>query len=196
MSIINTETLTALWNEAQQQPEWATTQLWEHIFNRIVFNNHPWIVSSQQPPTRQDGDLRRVDLGVTSGITLTLLFMKAKRGHASPSDVASAEMQAYTAACACAVEMSSVNPIWAMTCVGSQARLWIFDWDQPFLTPFFPTRMISRQGTELLECLEYIKANLILLAHLLHESSPRLASATLPSDWPKDEVKLRDSQHS
>ncbi|KAH8166891.1 hypothetical protein CIB48_g1330 [Xylaria polymorpha] len=116
----------ALWNEAQQQPEWATTQLWEHIFNRIVFNTHPWIVSSQQPPTRQDGDLRRVNLvvkRVTSGITLTLLFMEAKRGYASPSDVALVEMQAYTAACAYAVEMNSVNPIWAMTCVGSQARL-------------------------------------------------------------------------
>ncbi|KAI0512703.1 hypothetical protein F5B22DRAFT_302782 [Xylaria bambusicola] len=209
MSIINTETLTALWNEAQQQPEWATTQLWEHIFNRIVFNNHPWIVSSQQPPTRQDGDLRRVDLvvkRVTSGITLTLLFMEAKRGHPSPSDVALVEMQAYTAACAYAVEMNSVNPIWAMTCVGSQARLWIFDWDQPFLTPFFPDTHgngelseyieISRQGTDLLERLEYIKANPIPPVHLLHESSPRPTNATLPNDWPDDEVKLRDSQHS
>ena len=132
--------------------------------------------------------------------------MEAKRGHASPSDVASVEMQAYTAACAYAVEMNSVNPIWAMTCVGSQARLWIFDWDQPFLTPFFPDTYgnvepseyieISRQATELLERVDYIKANPIPPAHLLHESSPRPANATLPSDRPDDEVKLRDSQHS
>ncbi|CAK7238539.1 hypothetical protein SEUCBS140593_010790, partial [Sporothrix eucalyptigena] len=65
MSIITTPVLQSLWTDAQQVPlEWATTRLWEHIFNRIAFNRDPWVVSSQQPPSHDTGVTRRVDLVV------------------------------------------------------------------------------------------------------------------------------------
>lgn len=66
-------------------------------------------MSSQQPPTHQPGDLRRVDLVVekidSRATTVgTLLFLEAKRASASPSEIEEVEYQAFTAACAYSVE--------------------------------------------------------------------------------------------
>ncbi|KAJ4321820.1 hypothetical protein N0V84_005115 [Fusarium piperis] len=209
MSIITTKTLERLWNDAQRYPEWATTRLWEHIFNRIAFPSGPWLVSSQQPPTHTPGDLRRVDLVVenvdtSQGNTMTLLFMEAKRASASPSDIITVETQAYTAACAYAVDLGSIEPIWTMTCVGSTFRLWIFDWGQEFLIPFFPETHgeaksdyieISKRGTELLQHLNFIRRHPKPPPDLIGESSPRPLNAVLPSHWHNNEVLLRDAQH-
>lgn len=208
MSIITTRTLQRLWEDAQHYPEWATTRLWEHIFNRIAFPGDPWLVSSQQPPTLAPGDLRRVDLVVeqadpAQGSTATRLFMEAKRASAAPSDIVTVEVQAYTAACASALQSNPNDPIWVMTCVGSAARLWIFDWDQAFLVPYFPATHaeakseyieISKRGTELLKHLSFIKKHPRPPKHLVGKASPR-PSAELPADWPDDEVMLRDAQH-
>lgn len=210
MSIITNHALLCLWQDAQDHPEWATTRLWEHIFNRIVFSTEPWLVSSQQPPTHTPGDLRRVDLVVeqvdsASKTTMTLLFVEAKRASALPNDIAEVETQAYTAACAYAVDSGSTDPIWAMTCVGSLARLWIFDWDQYFLVPYFPGTYgvanrseyieISQQGVRLLEHLNYIKKHPKPPRHLIGKASPRPMNATLPTNWHNDEVVWRDAQH-
>ncbi|KAI3328252.1 hypothetical protein F4824DRAFT_428824 [Ustulina deusta] len=94
---------------------------------RVVFTESKWVVSSQQPPTHQPGELRRVDLVVeeidshaqTAG---TLLFVEAKRAGASPSDIMEVEYQAFTAACVYYVE-TGIERLWTMTCVGSRARL-------------------------------------------------------------------------
>ncbi|RMJ09580.1 hypothetical protein BHE90_005948 [Fusarium euwallaceae] len=209
MSIITTTTLERLWNDAQRYPEWATTRLWEHIFNRIAFPSEPWLVSSQQPPTHTPGDLRRVDLVVENidpaqGNTMTLLFMEAKRASASPSEIITVETQAYTAACAYAVDLNSTEPIWTMTCVGSTFRLWIFDWEKEFLVPYFPATYdetksayleISKRGTELLQHLNFIKRHPKPPQDLIGEASPRPLNADLPSHWTNDEVMLRDAQH-
>lgn len=210
MSLITTRSLLRLWQDAQVHPEWATTGLWEHIFNRIVFSDEPWLVSSQQPPTHAPGDLRRVDLVVgwldsASNIRMTLLFVEAKRASAGPQDIVEVEMQAYTAACAYAVDRESKDPIWTMTCVGSLVRLWIFDWTQGFLIPYFPNTHgvaerseyieISERGTELLKHLEFIKKHPKPPKRLIGEASPRPTDATLPQDWHSEEVVLRDAQY-
>lgn len=209
MSIITTKALERLWNDAQRYPPWATTRLWEHIFNRIAFPSGPWLVSSQQPPTHAPGDLRRVDLVVknidpSQGNTMTLLFMEAKRASASPSEIITVETQAYTAACAYAVDLGSTEPIWTMTCVGSTFRLWIFDWGQEFLIPYFPATNgeakseyieISKRGAELLKHLNFIKRHPKPPSDLIGQASPRPVNATLPSHWHNNEVVLRDAQH-
>ncbi|ERT02590.1 uncharacterized protein SPSK_00628 [Sporothrix schenckii 1099-18] len=106
MSIITTPVLQSLWTDAQQVPlEWATTRFREHVFNRIVFNRDPWVVSSQQPPPHNPGVARRVDLVVeridpATGSRDTVLFAKLKRTSATQTELAECELQACTAGCA------------------------------------------------------------------------------------------------
>lgn len=105
MSIITTPRLARLWQDAQIHPEWATTRLWEYLFNHVIFTDDKFVVSSQQPPTHQPGELRRVDLVVEKmdrrATTVgTLLFLGAKRASASRSDIEEVEYQAFTATCA------------------------------------------------------------------------------------------------
>jgi hypothetical protein len=81
---INTPQLQKLWTAAQSRPEWATTKFWEYVFNHGAFTSRQWAVSSQQPPTDQEGDLRRVDLVVEqiddNDSSITLLLIEAKTG--------------------------------------------------------------------------------------------------------------------
>jgi hypothetical protein len=46
MSIITTPRLARLWQDAQIHPEWATTRLWEYLFNHVIFTDDKFIVSS------------------------------------------------------------------------------------------------------------------------------------------------------
>ncbi|GAW23380.1 hypothetical protein ANO14919_129380 [Xylariales sp. No.14919] len=210
MSIVTDGRMQRLWTDAQQYPEWATTRLWEHIFNRVIFTESKWVVSSQQPPTHQAGDLRRVDLVVEeidghAQTVGTLLFVEAKRAAASPSDVMEVEYQAFTAACAYFVE-TGIERLWTMTCVGTRARLWIFDQKSNYLIPFVPPGdgladideylEISTHGTTLVEGLKFCKDHMRPPSDLLETTgaSPRPANVTLPPSWHDDEVTIVDSQ--
>ena len=197
MSLLTTPRLQRLWQDAQIYPEWATTRLWQYIFNHAIFTDDKWVVSSKQPPTHQPGDLRRVDLVVermdSNATTVSaLLFVKAKRASASPFDVEEVEYEAFTAARAYHVE-TGIKHIWTMTCVGSSARLWIFSEESTYLIPFIPAGQslsekgeyleISTHGREIAEGLEYIKGHMTPPRELLKTTpSPRPASATLPFD--------------
>ncbi|AEO59481.1 hypothetical protein MYCTH_2063233 [Thermothelomyces thermophilus ATCC 42464] len=211
MSVITNPRLARLWQDAQTHPEWATTRLWEYLFNHIVFTDDNFIVSSQQPPTHQPGELRRVDLVIekmdsTATTIGTLLFLEAKRASASRTDIEEVEYQAFTAACAYYIE-TGLEPIWTMTCVGSAARLWIFSGSSDFLIPFVPSDGglglpeqseyldISTHGREILDGLEYIKKHTTPPAELLRNSpSPRPANATLPVNWHDNEVAQLDAR--
>ncbi|KAF4462659.1 hypothetical protein FALBO_10519 [Fusarium albosuccineum] len=211
MSIIQSPRLDRLWQEAQIYPEWATTRLWEYIFNHVIFKDDKWIVSSQQPPTHQDGDLRRVDLVVermdNNAVTVsTLLFMEAKRASASVTDLEEVEYQAFTAACAYSIE-SSKNYIWAMTVFGGKARLWIFNIESTYLIPFVPQGIelaerseyleIATDGQPILEGLDYIKRHPTPPQHLLQqEPSPRPANTRLPPGWHDTEVTQLDTHYN
>lgn len=210
MSIITDGRLQRLWADAQQHPEWATTRLWGHIFNRLVFTESKWVVSSQQPPTHQPGELRRVGLIVEeidscADTVGTLLFVEAKRAGASPRDITEVEYQAFTAACAYYVE-TGIKRLWIMTCVGSRARLWIFDEKSTYLIPYVPLGdglaaideylEISTHGTTLIEGLKFCKTHMRPPNDLLERTSasPRPVNATLPSSWHDNEVTIVDSQ--
>ncbi|KAI1296161.1 hypothetical protein F5Y03DRAFT_297709 [Xylaria venustula] len=210
MSIITDGRLQRLWTDAQQYPEWATTRLWEHIFNRVIFTESKWVVSSQQPPTHQPSELRRVDLIVEeinahAQTVGTLLFVEAKRASASPKDIEEVEYQAFTAACAYYVE-TGVENLWSMTCVCSKARLWIFHDKSTYLIPFVPLGYglaaideyleISTHGTTLVEGLEFCKNNMKPPNNLLQmaDASPKPANVTLPSSWHDDGVTIVDAQ--
>ncbi|AEO62165.1 hypothetical protein MYCTH_2114022 [Thermothelomyces thermophilus ATCC 42464] len=150
----------------------VTTRLWEYIFNHVIFTDDKWVVSSQQPPTHQPGELRRVDLVVekmdSSATTVgTLLCLEAKRANASPSDIQELEYQAFTAACVYYVE-TGIKHVWTMTCVGSSARLWIFSERSTYLIPFILAGQdlaerskyleIYTHGREIADGLEYIRS--------------------------------------
>ncbi|KAI0537838.1 hypothetical protein GGR58DRAFT_470060 [Xylaria digitata] len=210
MSIITDGRLQRLWADAQQHPEWATTRLWEYIFNRVVFTESKWVVSSQQPPTHQPGELRRVDLVVeevdSNAQTVgTLLFVEAKRASASPRDIEEVEYQAFTAACAYSVE-TGIKCLWTMTCVGSKARLWVFHQKSTYLIPFVPPGdglatieeylEISTHGTTLVEGLKFCKNHMRPPNDLFKETDapPRPGNVALPSSWHDNEVRIVDSQ--
>jgi hypothetical protein len=103
MSIINTPRLRRLWSDARTHPEWATTRLWEYLFNHVFFKQDQYVTSSQRPPNFTSGDLRRIDMTVetindTATEVRTLLVIEAKRASATSGDLTTVEEQAFTAA--------------------------------------------------------------------------------------------------
>lgn len=141
MSIITTPVLLSLWTDAQYHPDWATTRFWEYLI-RNVFNQDDWVVSSQQPPSHNPRVGRRVDLLVehiepATGISSTILFMEMKRAAASQTELTACEHQAFTGGCEYSID-TNMSRVWAMTCIGSQARLWIVEKSREYLIPYFP----------------------------------------------------------
>ena len=173
--LVNRPWLHDLWEEAQTEDEYATTALWENIFAEI-FPFQQYNVASQQPPTKDPGDRRRIDLVVRprnerrGNPRAVLLFMEAKRTGSPNEIVVECERQALTA-CWAYMMSRGLNRVWAMTCIGSRTRLWACQLrdDIDYLTPFFPTGTnladineyieIAQRGIEVLHHLEYIKAN-------------------------------------
>lgn len=189
MSIVNTPRLRVLYDEAQANPEWATTRLWEHLFRHTFFTESRWVVSSQQPPTRDPDDLRRVDLVVENfqdpRDTTTVLFMEAKRASAIKDDIDTVEHQAYNAASAYCATLPRARLIWTMTCVGSAARIWIFDASSDYLTPYVPSGYglsditeyldVRTHGRDLEKAVNFIKN---------HPTPPRQVTSAATSSQP------------
>jgi len=97
------------------------------LFNHVIFKEDAFIVSSQRPPTRQPGELRRVDLVVemmdSRETTLgNLLFLQAKRASTLHAMTEEVEYRAFAAACAFHVA-TGLEHIWIMTCINTAARL-------------------------------------------------------------------------
>ncbi|KAF4470384.1 hypothetical protein FALBO_2719 [Fusarium albosuccineum] len=202
MSQINTPQLRKLWEQVQTKPEWATTKFWEYIFKQNVFGSRHWAIASQQPPTDDEDDLRRVDLVVENiddnANSTTLLFMEAKRANVSLDQIDVVEYQAFTACCAHLYHTGRPS-IWAMTCVGSKTRLWAYKYNDDYMTAFWPSgdglsargeyAEYSTHGQEILRQLEYIKYNPIPgLDVFQRPPSPRPARASLPAGWHDNEV--------
>ncbi|KIH92479.1 hypothetical protein SPBR_03028 [Sporothrix brasiliensis 5110] len=173
MSIITTPALLSLWTDAQRHPEWATTRFWEYFLNCIVFNQDEWAASSQQPPSHVPGVSRRVDsvvehIDLATGISSTVLFVEMKRAAASQTELTGCEHQAFTAGCEFSID-TNLSRVWAMTCIGSQARLWIVGKNRDYLIPYFLithgkaeraeyVEVSGTGGIQLLHCLNYIKS--------------------------------------
>ena len=201
MSGITTPEQQRLWAALQTRPEWATTKFWEYIFKHNVFNGPRWSVASQQPPTDDEGDLRRVDLVVENiPDNFTLLFMEAKRADATADLIEEVEYQAFTACCA-HLHHTGRGAVWAMTCVGSRARLWAYKAKADYITQFWPIGTgigergeyaeFSVDGRNLLKYLEYIKQHPTPGREVFKQSpSPRPTNVDLPFNWHDREVAL------
>ncbi|GKU09617.1 unnamed protein product [Fusarium langsethiae] len=202
MSCINTTQLKNLWDQVRTKPEWATTKFWEYVFKQNVFGSHHWAIASQQPPTADENDLRRVDLVVENiddhGNAATLLFMEAKRANITLDQIDVVEYQAFTACCA-HLSYTRRSSIWAMTCVGSTARLWAYRSNDDYLTPFWPlgdglsdkTQYLEYDvhGVEILRKLNFIKKKPMPGPEIFErQPSPRPISPSLPPGWHDSEV--------
>jgi hypothetical protein len=85
-----------------------------------------WIVSSQQPPTGGDFDLRRVDATVqiiANDQMQTLLMYEAKRYNSTRQMIVEVEMQAFQA-CQSYLANSGRDSMYAITTVGTGIRFW------------------------------------------------------------------------
>jgi len=113
-----------LWEAAQGGLEHTTTALWENIFAE-VFPFKKYSVASQQPPTADVNDKRRIDLVVRplgNRRPRAVLFMEANKSRVVAAAIDECERQALTACWGYLLEYN-VPAVWAMTCVGSKARL-------------------------------------------------------------------------
>lgn len=101
MSLITDNILKALWDEAQAKPsdEWASAQLWSHLWSKYFFAEKDWVVSPETPP--EGSGRRRVDITIkylgSDGNIAVLAFHEAKSLAARPSDTEDVEHQALNA---------------------------------------------------------------------------------------------------
>lgn len=155
MSIVNTDVEYFLWKDAQKHHEWASSKFWEHKLQKTFPATEGWIVSSQQPPTREKSDRRRVEATVEClyGNSLEKLqIIECKQHNATKAQIQEVEAQAYDA-CLKYLNHGQRSEMYAMTTVGTLTRLWIAYKSEDYLEPFVP------KGTGLAEIKEYIEAN-------------------------------------
>ncbi|KAI9730330.1 MAG: hypothetical protein M1818_008233 [Claussenomyces sp. TS43310] len=155
MSLIIDDRTEALWIEAQTKPEWATTLFWEYVLKEQFFSGRDWTISSQQPPTNEASDLRRVDLRIQRWNNKrwnTILFFEAKKQNCSQAEIDTLEGQAYEA-CVSHMRYTGREEMYAVTAIGTSARLWVAVLEAPYLMPFVPL------GVELSDRTGYIEAH-------------------------------------
>jgi hypothetical protein len=112
-----------------------------------------WVVSSQQPPTSERGDRRRVETTVeVLQDSLQKLVVEAKHHDASQDEIQEVEGQAYSG-CMKYLKYSGRTAMYAMTAVGTRARLWTVHRNEDYLEPYVPN------GFGLAKIAEYIEAN-------------------------------------
>lgn len=155
MSLLINPQTTALWNSAQTQPEWATTSFWEYVLKEQFFQGREWKVSSQQPPTTDRNDRRRVDLSIgrwkSNGWQIIALF-EAKKQNCSQTEIQELEFQAFNA-CMAHLLYTGREQMYGITTIGTAARLWYITKDDDYLLPLVPeTGGLSNRK-------EYIEAN-------------------------------------
>lgn len=178
--------------------EYKITRLWEHIFNRVVFNSDICTVSSQQPPTPVADDLRRVDLMVemwNGTMPTRLLCLKAKCANPTAEELVTVEYQGFAAATAHCEYFNQIR-VPVVTCAGGSLRIWIYERDDNYLTPWFPATgngmgqineympLACQQGNEIITRLRCLRDNGAPPTSTLPIScSPRPIDITLPLGW-------------
>lgn len=157
--------------EALTLDEWAMKRFWRRVFEKHVFFEPEWDVSTEQPP-RLHGTQRRVDIAIEltiNNIPTFIAFVELKKGKAEPQDIAEVESQAFSACFEYYVENRHRTRLWAMTCYGTSIRIWIFDSRFDMLDPYYPAQedvgermyYVDFRDDELaiMQVLEYIKEN-------------------------------------
>ena len=185
-----------LLSDANEIPyENTTTRFWEYVFTRLVFTTPEWVISSQQPPTGDPHDLRRVDLMAEKmdrhrGTLTRMTYMEAKRARPTQQELVTVEYQGFTAGYA-HCEHFGDDRISVMTCAGGYARLWVYERGGDYLTPWIPSTgglgaldEYIEFGDEIMRGLRYIRDNRVPPARTLPSvSSPRPTRVNLPEGW-------------
>lgn len=156
-SIVRDDITLYLWSLAQTRLEWATTRFWEHIIRSFFAANKGWVLSSQQPPTDEDANLRRVELALDqwkgkAQPMRRVFFFEGKKHGASATEIDNVEVQIYDA-CMDHLLHSRREYMYAMTAIGTRARFWIVHVDDQYPTPWVP------KGDHLGDKSEYIEAH-------------------------------------
>ncbi|KAI0572294.1 hypothetical protein Alg215_09873 [Pyrenophora tritici-repentis] len=129
MSLVTPGIVRKLYNDAnaQQAQEHETITFWEYLFNKRYFVGEAWFVASQKPPSSEMEDRRRrIDLninyydGAIDEVKIVAI-VEGKRASTQPAVVEQVEMQAYQA---CAARCRSGGSVWAITVIGTAARVW------------------------------------------------------------------------
>ncbi|ELR06923.1 hypothetical protein GMDG_02293 [Pseudogymnoascus destructans 20631-21] len=155
MSLIINQRTRSLWETAQTRPEWAATRFWEYVLKGQFFIGDDWAISSQQPPTDDREDRRRVDLRIErwkSNRWQIIALFEAKKQNCSQTEVDELEHQAYNA---CMVHLIGIGreEMYAITTIGTAARLWYITKNDDYLLPMVPVTAGLSDPTE------YIEAN-------------------------------------
>ncbi|KAI1205999.1 uncharacterized protein F4807DRAFT_242166 [Annulohypoxylon truncatum] len=204
------ESLVRLKKDANINLEWASTRFWEYLFRHAIFFEAKWVISSQQPPTKEANDTRRVDIVVERmdpESFETILFVEVKKFDATQYEIDQVEYQAYTAACAYSA-VTGKPRVWTMTSIGTKLRIWIFHIFSEYLIPYMPMGNGLGAVDEYIDAIDdwellvaaltYIKNNSTPPSALLSmASSPRPEHAVLPTNWHDNEVHQVDAyRHS
>lgn len=114
-------------------------------------------MASQQPHTNEPRDRRRVELtmdywDISEKSLFRVFIWEAKKNKVSPSDIENLEYQAYES-CLTHLKCIQRSHMYAITTIGTSARLWIVHVDEDYPIPWIPG------GTGLADKSNYIEAH-------------------------------------
>jgi len=140
--------------QANSTDEHESRSFWNYYLSKVIFVDKAFYVDPEKPASGSD-PLRRVDLVVKyfeaeTGIPRVLIFHEAKKHAASGHHMTSVEGQAHEA-CATYCASSKFTHVYAMTTLGTTARLWKFE-SGSGLTPLYGSQQNLDRGS-------YIDAN-------------------------------------
>ena len=150
-----------------------------------------WVVASQQPPTDDPQDRRRVELVVDKWTaersTHRLFIFEAKKQSASQTEIETLEYQAYDA-CITHLNYSGRLQMYAMRVIGTMARLWIVHRDEDYLIPWISMdknladkfgyiEAHGSEGSQIEDGIKYMKNNAEMSRRRLDELRRSVLSA-------------------
>ncbi|KAL8932672.1 MAG: hypothetical protein Q9216_006734 [Gyalolechia sp. 2 TL-2023] len=180
MSLVTTPYLRVYWVAAVSAPEseQESVEFWHEILTRSMFAGKPDISVFQEshPAT---GDKRKVDLVVKKIVLPSikihiLCFVEVKKPNAPQSLIDEVEGQAITA-CMSYTIVNNMEFVYAMTAIGTTARLWYYEKGADYLTPMHGGGGLSDQA-------DYIEANSTEAHILLHNFHRMLAEPPVSSN--------------
>jgi hypothetical protein len=107
-----------------------------------------WSLAPEQPPADTPGNQRRVDLVVkrwTPDGFVVLLFLEAKKENATQKDIDDVEYQAFKACTEYVIEYGAAR-MYAMTTIGTAARVWRLARGSDYLEPMTSGEHLSDRG--------------------------------------------------
>ena len=129
MSLVTDTYLLQLWKAAQaaSDVEAPGRTFWNQVLSKYIFVGKEYVVSSEEPPSSASTK-RRVDIIVkyfeSPKYSIRIFcFVEAKRPNADLSLIDEVEHQAFDA-CVSYLSTNKLQHIYAMTTVGTRARLW------------------------------------------------------------------------